>query len=117
MEERIEELRRIIRESNEELLSLQCDGEARDLLQNLKEGEELFFSEPCDCGSRIMHNNGGNYHQRQRITAVENGMFQFETWSTCDIEDDYTEEIVDAHRAHRIVAVCLEDEHKRAAGD
>lgn len=23
---------------------------------------KLCISEPCDCGSRIMHNNGGNYH-------------------------------------------------------
>ena len=21
------------------------------------------YQEPCDCGSRVMHNNGGNYHE------------------------------------------------------
>jgi hypothetical protein len=24
---------------------------------------ELHIAEPCDCGSQIRHNNGGNYHR------------------------------------------------------
>jgi hypothetical protein len=29
----------------------------------LPEGEIFYLEEPCNCGSQIRHNNGGNYHE------------------------------------------------------
>jgi hypothetical protein len=29
------------------------------------------YAEPCDCGSRIRHNNGGNYHAIHRLHSLE----------------------------------------------
>jgi len=26
--------------------------------------KELVYLEPCDCGEKILHNNGGNYHKK-----------------------------------------------------
>jgi len=32
--------------------------------------ETRVYTEPCDCGDRIRHNNGGNYHDRINVVAV-----------------------------------------------
>ena len=31
------------------------------------------YQEPCDCGDRILHNNGGNYHRITRTVTVRDG--------------------------------------------
>ena len=33
------------------------------LLGEAKSSRVVILSEPCDCGSHIRHNNGGNYHE------------------------------------------------------
>jgi len=35
----------------------------------MTEATYILYSEPCDCGSHIRHNNGGNYHARVRLHA------------------------------------------------
>lgn len=31
-------------------------------IQKFEQTDELSILEPCDCGGRVSHNNGGNYH-------------------------------------------------------
>lgn len=35
---------------------------------NLEVGDRITYEEPCDCGSWVKHNNGGNYHE---VIAIE----------------------------------------------
>lgn len=45
---------------------------------------ELAILQPCDCGSRIRHNNGGNYHDEIYLRRDENIVFvKYET--TCEL--------------------------------
>ena len=34
----------------------------KEAIQEFEKNGHLTICEPCDCGSRIQHNNGGNYH-------------------------------------------------------
>ena len=38
-----------------------------EAMRTYNETETLVISEPCNCGSQIRHNNGGNYHQTVEI--------------------------------------------------
>lgn len=43
----------------------------------------------CDCEGQILHNNGGNYHERVKITYDSyHDQFFIESWSTSDFEDN-----------------------------
>ena len=53
-------------------------------IKELEETGELDINEPCDCGSHIRHNNGGNYHQIYEIEKNGEGYF---------IKDDCTSEL------------------------
>jgi len=58
---------------------------------------ELIISEPCDCGSRIRHNNGGNYHSTVELKKDSNKFF--ERWSSTsefDSTPEWTETTEDA---------------------
>jgi|GEM_PF-4114873 hypothetical protein len=52
----------------------------------IEEGE-LTICEPCNCGSQIRHNNGGNYHQI--VTLKKEGEHVFVQFSsTCELIDE-----------------------------
>lgn len=34
---------------------------------------QVLYQEPCNCGSQIRHNNGGNYHEVVRLYMFVNG--------------------------------------------
>ena len=42
------------------------------------------ISEPCDCGDRIRHNNGGNYHEIIDL-ALDGGQLYIRRGSTCEL--------------------------------
>lgn len=45
--------------------------------------------EPCNCGSHIRHNNGGNYHAKWFILYnKQKGVFEYMDSSTCELVDD-----------------------------
>ncbi len=58
---------------------------------NIKEAIETFHTtgslsiyEPCDCGSHVRHNNGGNYHDEIFLRRDSNKTFvKYET--TCEL--------------------------------
>ena len=43
----------------------------------------LVLSEPCDCGDRIMHNNGGNYHDFVEFLVID-GKYFLREGDTCE---------------------------------
>ena len=45
---------------------------------------KLNIYEPCDCGSHIRHNNGGNYHKIISLQCDEGKHFIMED-STCEL--------------------------------
>lgn len=49
------------------LPSEQTENQKKGLLHFITTGA-INLSEPCDCGSHIRHNNGGNYHDIQEFT-------------------------------------------------
>lgn len=52
--------------------------------KRLYEKNYLYIEEPCNCGSHIQHNNGGNYHQIYEIKIDQNRYF---------VKDDCTSEL------------------------
>ena len=53
-------------------------------IKALKEGDKVYLCEPCDCGSHIRHNNGGNYHDLIAI-ALDGGQYYRKDDTTCDL--------------------------------
>lgn len=67
-------------------------------ISTLEETGRLSIFEPCDCGSHVRHNNGGNYHDQIFLRLDSGQMFvKYETtcvlvppseWNGCkDAED------------------------------
>ena len=53
-------------------------------INKLATENRLTIYEPCNCGSQIRHNNGGNYHQIITIEIRDNGAFaRFD--DTCEL--------------------------------
>lgn len=46
------------------------------------DGPTRFYN--CDCGSRIMHSNGGNYHQTIEF-RYSNGVLEWQHDNTCEL--------------------------------
>jgi len=44
------------------LLPSEQKARAEEAIRQFREAGEVVICEPCDCGSHIRHNNGGNYH-------------------------------------------------------
>jgi len=59
----------------------------KEVFDNLhKEGTEyVYLREKCDCGHRIRHNNGGNYHHILRFKRDESGYYWYKDTSTCEL--------------------------------
>jgi hypothetical protein len=60
----------------------------------IQEAEREFFEtshlkiyEPCDCGSKILHNNGGNYHEIAFFLKEED-KYWFKLETTCELEPE-----------------------------
>lgn len=54
------------------------------LRKALLKGEKILCCEPCDCGSHIRHNNGGNYHDEIAF-AIEGGNYFVKEDTTCEL--------------------------------
>ena len=53
-------------------------------IAKFRQSGELIIQEPCDCGARIRHNNGGNYHST--ITLRRDGDVVFAKFDdTCEL--------------------------------
>jgi hypothetical protein len=56
-------------------------------IKYFEDNGELSIYEPCDCGSRIRHNNGGNYHEIIRLIRDEDQVF-IKHDTTCELVPD-----------------------------
>lgn len=53
-------------------------------IEEFEKTGNLIICEPCDCGSHIRHNNGGNYHDIIHLTRDSGRVFvKFDT--TCEL--------------------------------
>lgn len=55
-----------------------------EIMGRVEQGKKIILEEPCDCGSMIRHNNGGNYHDITYLTKDAGKYF---------IRDDSTSEL------------------------
>ena len=51
-----------------------------------KETGKLNIYEPCNCGNRIQHNNGGNYHDEIYL-AIDEGKYFRKDDTTCELTE------------------------------
>jgi hypothetical protein len=65
------------------LPSQQSETQRKALLLFLEQGR-IRLQEPCDCGSTVRHNNGGNYH-----AVVDIRMDGGKVWRTETFTGDY----------------------------
>jgi hypothetical protein len=54
-----------------------------EAIKEFEDSGELDISEPCDCGSRIRHHNGGNYHDK--IYLQRDGEVYVKYDTTCEL--------------------------------
>ena len=54
------------------------------LLDGMEQGDRLHLDEPCNCGARIQHDNGGNYHEIITI-AFDMGSYYVKYDTTCEL--------------------------------
>lgn len=67
------------------LLPSQQNSAVESAIARFKEVGEIGIYEPCNCGSMIRHNNGGNYHEIYEGRKDSDRYFQkFDT--TCDMD-------------------------------
>lgn len=88
--ERVEELKKSIKENQKELMTLLAESETKEILNQLITDPNLKwrYAERCNCGSQIRHNNGGNYHDRASCRFDQDSqMFIMRSWSTCELVD------------------------------
>jgi hypothetical protein len=66
------------------LLPSERNNRIEQAIKDFEETGRLVISEPCNCGSHIRHNNGGNYHQIIHLARDGDKVFvAFD--STCEL--------------------------------
>ena len=68
-----------------------------EAIKEFEETGSLGIFQPCDCGSRIRHNNGGNYHEEIYLKADQEIFVKYET--TCELTPEAEWQIVDDWRS------------------
>ncbi len=64
--------------------------------------------EPCDCGSQIRHNNGGNYHAEWIVSYdKKKHCFTFYDGSTCELKN-YEDKRIDKTRLSELLQLFLQ---------
>jgi len=80
--------------------------EQREAIEKAKakfaETGRLTIGEPCDCGSHIRHNNGGNYHQIIHLASDGDGYFvKYDT--TCELTPAPEWDEITQDKANKII--------------
>jgi len=69
-----------------------------EAIKSFEESNSLSIFEPCNCGSQIRHNNGGNYHNEVYLQRDGQEVFvKYDT--TCELVPLAEWQIVDDWRA------------------
>lgn len=85
------------------LLPSEREARRAQALAQLEKTGNLVIHEPCNCGGRIRHNNGGNYHEIISLRLEDNKHYvQFD--STCELTPPAEWEEIASTRAEEIIA-------------
>jgi transposase-like protein len=76
-------------------------------IEKLEKMGELSIEEPCDCGSHIRHNNGGNYHTWYDIT-IDNGDYYIKEGCTSELEPPYTWKLSTREGVYSLIQNCAD---------
>lgn len=76
-------------------------------IEKLEKTGELSIVEPCDCGSYIKHNNGGNYHDWYDI-KIDEGMYFVKEGNTCELNPPYTWESSTKEKVYQLIQDCAD---------
>lgn len=76
-------------------------------IEKLEKTGELSIVEPCDCGSHIQHNNGGNYHDWYDI-EINEGMYFVKAGCTSELEPPYTWESSTKEKVYQLIQDCAD---------
>lgn len=76
-------------------------------IAKLEKEKELYIEEPCDCGSHIRHNNGGNYHDWYDL-KIDNGVYFIMEGSTCELESPSTWESATKEKVYQLIQDCAD---------
>ena len=56
----------------------------QEAFEEFEKNGYLVIYEPCNCGSQVIHNNGGNYHESIHLRQGRQGVYvKYET--TCEL--------------------------------
>ena len=79
----------------------------KEAIKKFEETSKLSIEEPCNCGSHIQHNNGGNYHIWYDI-ALDNGEYYIKEGSTCDMNPPYEWELSTKEEVYELIQNCAD---------
>lgn len=69
------------------LLPSEQESRLQEAIDLFKEQGYLNIHEPCDCGDRVRHNNGGNYHDIIYLKK-DSGRYFVKWTDTCELKAD-----------------------------
>lgn len=82
----------VIDTNERRLLPSEQNQKISDAYSKFQRDGELWIYEPCDCGSHIQHNNGGNYHDIIGLRKDDDRYFvKYETTCTLVAEAEWEE--------------------------
>ena len=76
--------------------------------KKLHDSGNVVLAEKCDCGPRILHNNGGNYHARLKIMRDENDRYWYKSYTTCELTS-YKWKKLDARKVEEKIGSFIKD--------
>lgn len=76
-------------------------------IAELEEKKTYYIEEPCDCGSMIRHNNGGNYHSWYEI-AIDEGQYFVKAGCTSELEPPYKWEKSTKENVYLLIQDCAD---------
>jgi len=79
-----------------------------DIMEVLRREGRYSISEPCNCGSHIQHNNGGNYHDIYGF-AYDKEQYFIQRDTTCDLTAPAEWELSSIEEIEKILSECLAD--------
>lgn len=92
-----------LKENNMKVLPSEKEKAIKEAINEFDTNCSFTICEPCDCGSHIQHNNGGNYHCYISLAREKDRFFvKYETTSELEPEAEW-EEIFNREQAIKII--------------
>jgi len=93
--------------SNLNMLPSEQQKAVKAAIEELEKEKEFYIEEPCDCGSHIRHNNGGNYHDWIEI-KIDEGLYFLKEGCTSELEPPYTWELSTKEKVYSLIQDCAD---------